>query len=107
MGAGARLSQTWPVLGLAPLRAYGHELLLSNSETDIDLHWHLVPTRGTFPDFDTLWDRREDVMVDGSSTPTLSAYDALAHSAGHAAKDRWRWMRSMLDVHVLASRRDT
>ena len=28
-------------------------------QTDIDLHWHLVPTRGTFPDFDTLWERRE------------------------------------------------
>ena len=26
--------------------------------SDIDLHWHLVPTRGTFPDFDTLWSRR-------------------------------------------------
>ena len=66
-----------------------------------------MPTRGTFPDFDTLWERRQEVSVDGHPTPTLSAYDALAHSAGHAAKDRWRWMRSLLDVHVLAARRDT
>ncbi|MCY4726591.1 nucleotidyltransferase family protein [Nocardioides sp. STR2] len=85
----------------------GNELLLNGSSTDIDLHWHLVPTRGTFPDFDTLWGRHQDVHVDGHPTPTLSGYDALAHSAGHAAKDRWRWMRSLLDVHVLAARRNT
>jgi hypothetical protein len=84
-----------------------NEVLLSSPETDVDLHWHLVPTRGTFPDFDTLWERRQEVLVDGSPTPTLSAYDALAHSAGHAAKDRWRWMRSLLDVHVLASQPET
>lgn len=84
-----------------------NELLLSSSETDIDLHWHLVPARGTFPAFDVLWGRRTETPVDGQLTPTLSAYDALAHSAGHAAKDRWKWMRSLLDVHVLASRSDT
>ena len=38
--------------------------------------------------------------------PPCRAYDALAHSAGHAAKDRWRWLRSLLDVHVLASQRN-
>lgn len=84
-----------------------NEVLLSSPLTDVDLHWHLVPTRGTFPDFDALWERRQDVLVDGTLTPTLSPYDALAHSAGNAAKDRWRWMRSLLDVHVLASRRET
>jgi hypothetical protein len=85
----------------------GNEVLLSSSQTDIDLHWHLVPTRGTFPAFDTLWETRQEVSVDGHPTPTLSAYDALAHSSGHAAKDRWRWMRSLLDVHVLASQSAT
>lgn len=85
----------------------GNELLLSSTHSDIDLHWHLVPTRGTFPEFESLWQRRELVLINGRTTPTLSLYDALAHSAGHAAKDRWKWLRSLLDVHVLASRRET
>jgi hypothetical protein len=85
----------------------GNELPLTAPSSMIDLHWHLVPTRGTFPDFDTLWSRRVVVDVDGQAVPTLAAYDALAHSAGHAAKDRWQWLRSLLDVHLLASRTDT
>ena len=85
----------------------GNEVPLRGARSDIDLHWHLVPTRGTFPDFETLWSRRALVVVDGHETPTLSPYDALAHSAGHAAKDRWRWLRSLLDVHVLACERET
>jgi hypothetical protein len=85
----------------------GNELTLIGAHTNVDLHWHLVPTRGVFPDFDTLWGRRHIVPVDGQPIPTLSPYDALAHSAGHAAKDRWRWLRSLLDVHVLAADRET
>jgi hypothetical protein len=81
----------------------GNELLLTSATSDIDLHWHLVPTRGTFPSFDVLWERRSVVSVDGHDTPTLSPYDALAHSAGHTAKDGWRWLRSLLDVHALAA----
>ena len=101
----ARIPSARAVVGLAPLRAHGQRAhAQSVAQSDIDLHWHLVPTRGTFPDFDTLWDRREVVIVDGHPTPTLSRYDALAHSAGHAAKDRWRWMRSLLDVHALMCR---
>ena len=92
------------VLGMAPLRPDRQRAHCSaGTASDIDLHWHLVPTRGTFPEFDTLWDRREVVIVDGHPSPTLSRYDALAHSAGHAAKDGWRWLRSLLDVHALAS----
>lgn len=79
----------------------GNELTLSGAGSDIDLHWHLAPTRGTFPNFETLWRRHAVVSVAGHAIATLSAYDALAHSAGHAAKDEWRWLRSLLDVHVL------
>lgn len=110
-GAGWAPAPGWPTPG--PSWAWrhfvrtGYELLLSGPQSDIDLHWHLVPTRGTFPDFDALWERHQEVSVDGHPTPTLSPYDALAHSAAHAAKDRWRWIRSLLDVHLLASRRDT
>jgi hypothetical protein len=81
----------------------GNELTLIGDRSEIDLHWDLSPVRGTFPSFETLWERREIVTVAERPVPTLSAYDALAHSAGHAAKDEWRWLRSMLDVHVLAA----
>jgi hypothetical protein len=47
------------------------------------------------------------VSVDDHPVATLSRYDALTHSAGHAAKDGWRWLRSLLDVHLLASDRET
>lgn len=85
----------------------GNELTLSRQTSDIDLHWHLAPVRGTFPDFDALWERRSTVSVDGYSTPTLAPYDALAHSCSHAAKDGWRWLRSLLDVHTLLCHPET
>lgn len=84
-----------------------NELTLSGTHSNVDLHWHLVPMRGSFPDFDTLWERHVVMCVDGHPIPTLGLYDALAHSAAHAAKDQWRWLRSLLDVHVLAARPET
>lgn len=81
----------------------GHELSLTSSRSTVDLHWHLAPSHSTYPAFDALWGRRSVVAVGGRDVPTLSPYDALAHSAGHAAKDGWRWLRSLVDVHRLAS----
>lgn len=109
--AGWRPSPDYPSPG--PHWAWRHlartdnELPLTSSRTVIDLHWHLAPTRATFPEFEALWRRRELVKVGTWMVPTLSRYDALAHSSGHAAKDNWRWLRSLLDVHQLASRRET
>lgn len=85
------------------LRRTGHEVSLHSDSSSIDLHWHLGPAHGGFPDFDRLWERRQVVGLAGHRVPTLSPYDALAHSAGHAAKDQWRWLRSLLDVHRLVS----
>lgn len=88
------------------LRRTGNELTLRSAGSEIDLHWHLMPTSETFPRFDVLWSRRDVVVLAGNAVPTLSLYDALTHSAGHAAKDEWRWMRSLLDVHLLAANGD-
>ncbi len=81
----------------------GHEVSLHGSRSSVDLHWHLAPARSSFPSFERLWERSVELGVAGRPVPTLAPFDALAHSAGHAAKDQWRWLRSMLDVHRLAS----
>ncbi|MFC7725621.1 nucleotidyltransferase family protein [Nocardioides sp. GCM10028917] len=109
-GAGWQPAAGYPTPG--PTWAWRHlvrtwsELTLVGANSDVDLHWYLTPTRNTFPEFDILWSRHMVVSVDGHQIPTLSPYDALSHSAGHAAKDGWRWMRSLLDVHSLMSERE-
>lgn len=85
------------------LRRTGYEVTLVGQASTIDLHWHLSPSPGTFPPFETLWQRRSLVRVRDREVPTLGPYDALAHSAGHAAKDEWAWLRSLVDVHLLAA----
>lgn len=84
-----------------------YEMPLVRGSTILDLHWHAVPARNTFPIFDDLWRRRADVAVLGRPVPTLSPYDALAHSASHSAKDHWRWLRGLADVHRLMSAPET
>lgn len=68
----------------------------------IDLHWRLDPTLDALPDFETAWGRHEVVDVGGVSVPTLGRSDVLAHASLHAAKDSFRWMRNLVDLHRLA-----
>lgn len=89
------------------LRRTGYEVSLSCQTSSVDLHWHLTPSASTFPPFEVLWRRRNQVRIGDRDVPTLAPYDALAHSAGHAAKDRWRWLRSLVDVHQLAGNSKT
>lgn len=85
------------------VRDYYELSLERDGGSAIDLHWHLGPVRNAFPSFDVLWSRRASVSIGGGEIPTLSAYDALAHSATHSAKDHWRWLRGLLDVRLLMS----
>lgn len=80
-----------------------NELTLVSETSMIDLHWHLGPARSAFPSFDELWARSARVRVAKHDIPTLAPYDALAHSASHAAKDGWHWIRGLLDVQLLAA----
>jgi hypothetical protein len=73
----------------------------------VDLHWRLDPTLDALPDFDAVWARREIVDLGGVLVPTLGRGDVLAHASLHSAKDSWRWMRSLVDVHRLAARPET
>lgn len=79
-----------------------YETPLYGEHSTIDLHWHLHPVRGRLPRFDAAWTRRSLVTIADVGVPTLSLPHALAHSCAHAAKDDWRWLRSLVDIHRLA-----
>jgi hypothetical protein len=79
-----------------------NEMTFDGPSSTIDLHWRLDPTHGALPDFAALWKRRASVDVGGVVVDTLGIADAFTHSCHHAAKDDWRWLRSLADVHRLA-----
>jgi hypothetical protein len=82
-------------------RIFGAQAL-TGPAAGLDLHWRLDATLDGLPAFDALWARRVHVDVAGRRVATLAVRDALAHSCLHAAKDEWRWVRSLADVHRLA-----
>lgn len=79
-----------------------HEMTFDGPVGTVDLHWRLDPTHHALPAFDVAWSRRVTVEVAGTTVQTLGPRDALAHTCHHAARDDWRWMRSLVDVHRLA-----
>lgn len=78
-----------------------HEIPLDSPISQVDLHWHASSVRHGAPTFVELWSRRQLVALGGVQVATLSPYDALTHSATHAAKDHWRWLRGILDVRLM------
>lgn len=88
--------------------AWSHVLRTSNAFTfdgpgsTVDLHWRLDPTLDALPGFAELWERREPVNLGSTEVLALGRADLLAHTSLHAAKDNWRWLRSLVDVHRLA-----
>lgn len=83
-----------------------NEMTLTGPQIKVDLHWRLDPTHAALPDFATAWSRRFTVPIDGVDYPTLGPADTFAHTCHHAARDNWRWLRSLVDVHRLAARHD-
>lgn len=79
-----------------------NELTFYGSSCSVDLHWRLDPTLDGLPAFDELWDRRELLDVGGVPVHTLGPSDALAHLCLNAARDEWRWLRSLVDIHRTA-----
>lgn len=72
------------------------------STAAIDLHWRLDPTLDALPDFEEAWSRHEVVDVGGVAIPTLGRADVFGHASLHAAKDSFRWIRNLVDLHRLA-----
>jgi hypothetical protein len=79
-----------------------YEMTFDGPHSTVDLHWRLGPTHHGLPDFDALWARREKVLVGDVALDAMSPADTFVHSCHHAAKDRWRSLRSLVDVHRLA-----
>ncbi len=79
-----------------------HEMTFDSPAGTVDLHWRLDPTYDALPSFDPLWERRQQVELMGSVAWTLAIADALTHTCHHAARDDWRWLRSLFDVRRLA-----
>lgn len=86
------------------MKSIYYELALDGPWGTVDLHWRLDPTHGGLPGFTQLWGRRESVMVGPVRVETLSPQDAFLHSCHHAAKDEWRSLRSLVDIHRLSRR---
>lgn len=109
--SGCRVGSTYPTPGPSwawrHFRRTGHELTLHHGASAIDLHWHLTPIHSDFPGFDELWHRRDVVEIGDHPVTCLGTFDALAHSAAHAATDEWRWLRGLADIHALASHTGT
>lgn len=107
-GAGWTIDRGFPAPG--PSWAWRHlwatycELPMTGGRSAIDLHWHLAPTRGVLPNFESAWSDRATVDVGGSPVATLGWQHALEHSCAHAMKDNWRWLRSLVDVRRLATK---
>lgn len=85
------------------LRSF-NSLTYQGPGSTIDLHWRLDPTLHALPTFTAAWSAREQVdLGNGVVVATLGSRDALAHSCLHSARDSWRWVRSLVDVHRLAA----
>jgi hypothetical protein len=111
VAAGWRPSGNFPQPG--PSWAWRHllrsycELPLYGRRSAVDLHWALAPTTGRLPTFAEAWARREEIPLSGRRWATLNRGDAFQHACVHAATDSWRWLRSLIDVHRLASDDET
>lgn len=78
-----------------------NEVAFDGPASTVDLHWRLDPSPDLLPDFAASWDRRVVVETGVVDVPTLDAATAFLHTCQHAAKDDWRWLRSLVDAHRL------
>lgn len=80
-----------------------NEAVYRRGATEVDLHWRLAPVRLRELSTQELFHRSVQVDVGGVPVRTLAPEDALAHVVANAAKDRWRSLASVVDLHFLLS----
>ena len=83
-----------------------YELPYVSASSAIDLHWRLDASHHALPSFEQAWARRTVIELGGVDIATLCLRDAFQHSATHAAKDSWHYLRSLVDVHRLSGHAD-
>ena len=105
MDAGWSPCSSYPLPG--PSWAWRHmvrttyQVTMTAQHHDIDLHWRLHPAQSAPPHFDEAWARRQTVLFGGITIDTLGVADQLRHACSHAARDEYRWLRSLVDLHRL------
>lgn len=83
---------------------YYHELTLQSRDDlmQIDLHWRLSPRLyPTDPDPMTIWQDIRKTTLNGYAVLTLSREHQLLNTCIHAAKDRWRQLKWVVDIDRL------
>lgn len=74
----------------------------------IELHWRVLARR--FPttiDLETVWDRREQVSICGTTVRTLSPEDRALTFCVHGTRHRWELLKWVADLNALLRRDDT
>ena len=103
--AGWEPRRSYPVPG--PSWAWRHlvrttnELPMTAQHHELDLHWRLHPAWCAAPRFDEAWAVRQTVQLGDMTVETLGFAEQLRHSCSHAARDEYRWLRSLVDLHRL------
>ncbi len=86
--------------------AYNELLMIRSGPAGIeqlDLHWALSQIRAPLPSFEAAWERRETLRSNGFRMATLCLTHAFEHACVHAAVDRWKNLRHLIDIDRLAS----
>ncbi len=81
--------------------AYYHELTLQSPDAlfQLDMHWALVPKHvPIIPDCKAVWQEARRTTYGGQTISVPSAEHQIIHTCIHAAKDRWRKLKWVVDL---------
>ena len=79
-----------------------HTFTRGRSVFHIDLHTGIMPPLSRYaPDFDVLWERRQTIRMEGYEAEVLAPGDMLLSLCHQGLKDRWAWLKHVLDVAML------
>lgn len=105
----AKLAVQLERLGFEKMRQVGRPhadsvftLFHRNSGTQVDLHTRLEEKY--FPihlSFESIWKRRQTVIVDGCPVPTFGTIDLLIATCAHGARRQWSKLKWICDVAQL------
>jgi hypothetical protein len=73
-----------------------------NAVQIIDLHWSLDYIYKDLPSFRQSYAKRSSVLIRETSIATLNQPNTFQHACAHAAKDNWKYLRNLVDIHRLA-----